>query len=124
MFISRAIACISAGERPVALGNTASGVSVNTSTCQKSKNRSAMAALLRSGTRCPLLMLPRQVFARADLPAAEGDTTIAVPASKGREDLAIRDRRVSDRVQLFPASLIPAMSRTSPAHGAGDLAPG
>src|SRR3990170_2355634 len=129
MFISRAIACISAGERPVALGNTASGlpvsgVSVNTSTCQKSKNRSAMAALLRSGTRCPLLMLPRQVFARADLSAAEGETGIAAPASKGREDLAIRDRRVSHPVQLFPESVIREMTRIAHVHGAVNLAQG
>ncbi len=48
-FISRAIAAISAGRRPVARGNTASGfpvrgVSVKTSTRQKSKKRSAIAA--------------------------------------------------------------------------------
>src|SRR2546428_4348884 len=48
-FISRAIPPISTAERPVALGNTASGlpvsgVSVKTSTRQKSKKRSAMRA--------------------------------------------------------------------------------
>jgi len=69
-------------------------------------------------------MLPRQVFARADLPAAEGDTTIAAPASKGREGLAIRDRRVSDRVQLFPESVIREMTRIAHVHGAVNLAQG
>src|SRR3990172_2938940 len=42
----------------------------------------------------------------------------------GRGDLAIRDRRVSDRVQLFPESVIREMTRIAHVHGALNLAQG
>ncbi len=67
-------------------------------------------------------MLARQVFARLSLPAAEGPAIRAPQAV--REDLAIRDRRVSDRVQKFPESVIREMTRIAAVHGAVNLAQG
>src|SRR5439155_15541574 len=70
-FISRATPTISTVDRPVALGNTASGfpvsgVSVKTSTRQKSKNRSAILGDLGPrGWGCALLSVARQVFLHA-----------------------------------------------------------
>ncbi|HKZ90183.1 MAG TPA: aminotransferase class I/II-fold pyridoxal phosphate-dependent enzyme [Thermoplasmata archaeon] len=48
-----------------------------------------------------------------------------MPASRGRGgDLAIRDRRVSRRVQQFPESVIREMTRIAALHGAVNLAQG
>jgi aminotransferase len=49
---------------------------------------------------------------------------IATAGDKGRGDLAIRDRRVSERVQLFPESVIREMTRIAQVHGAVNLAQG
>ncbi len=47
-----------------------------------------------------------------------------VPTGKERSELAIRDRRVSDRVQRFPESVIREMTRIAQVHGAVNLAQG
>jgi aspartate/methionine/tyrosine aminotransferase len=49
---------------------------------------------------------------------------VAEGAHIGREDLAIRDRRVSDRVQRFPESVIREMTRIAALHDAVNLAQG
>ncbi len=49
--------------------------------------------------------------------ADEGDDAIAAIETKEREDLAIRDRRVADRVQKFPESVIREMTRIATLHG-------
>jgi len=49
---------------------------------------------------------------------------LAVRTGKGRSELAIRDRRVSDRVQRFPESVIREMTRIAQVHGAINLAQG
>src|SRR2546428_13675030 len=74
------------------------------------------------GWGCALLILARQVFARADLPRR--GTSIPTPNSAVRQDIAIRDRRVADRVQKFPESVIREMTRIAVLHGAVDLAQG
>src|SRR5207253_6728879 len=74
------------------------------------------------GWRCALLTLARQVFARADLPRR--GTSIPTPTSAIRQDIAIRDRRVADRVQKFPESVIREMTRIAALHGAVNLAQG
>ncbi|HEX9341604.1 MAG TPA: aminotransferase class I/II-fold pyridoxal phosphate-dependent enzyme [Thermoplasmata archaeon] len=56
--------------------------------------------------------------------ADEGDDAIAAIETKEREDLAIRDRRVADRVQKFPESVIREMTRIATLHGAVNLAQG
>jgi len=67
-------------------------------------------------------MVARQVFARADLPTR--GASIPTPSSAVREDIAIRDRRVADRVQKFPESVIREMTRIAALHGAVNLAQG
>src|SRR2546430_14391666 len=74
------------------------------------------------GWRSALLILARQVFARADLPRR--GTSIPTPTSAIRQDIAIRDRRVPDRVQKFPESVIREMTRIAALHGAVNLAQG
>ncbi len=54
----------------------------------------------------------------------EAGRPISVPATPSRADLAIRDRRVSDRVQRFPESVIREMTRIAAMHGAVNLAQG
>jgi len=49
---------------------------------------------------------------------------IAASGSGGRDDLAIQDRRVSDRVQKFPESVIREMTRIAALHDAVNLAQG
>ena len=49
---------------------------------------------------------------------------MSVPTTPSRADLAIRDRRVSDRVQRFPESVIREMTRIAAMHGAVNLAQG
>src|SRR2546426_1775911 len=67
-------------------------------------------------------MVARQVFARADLPTR--GASIPTPSSAIREDIAIRDRRVADRVQKFPEPVIREMTRIAALHGAVNLAQG
>src|SRR5437899_12655931 len=67
-------------------------------------------------------MVARQVFARADLPTR--GASIPTPSSAVREDIAIRDRRVADRVQKFPESVIREMTRIAAWPGAVNLAQG
>ena len=67
-------------------------------------------------------MLARQVFAGSLLPRA--GRNIAATGSGGRDDLAIQDRRVSDRVQKFPESVIREMTRIAALHDALNLAQG
>jgi aspartate/methionine/tyrosine aminotransferase len=67
-------------------------------------------------------MFARQVFARADLPRA--GRRIPTSNSAVRESIAIRDRRVADRVQKFPESVIREMTRIASLHGAVNLAQG
>src|SRR5947209_20429098 len=67
-------------------------------------------------------MVARQVFARADLPTR--GASIPTPSSAVREDIAIRDRRVADRVQKFPESVIREMTRIASLHDAVNLAQG
>src|SRR5437870_11471304 len=67
-------------------------------------------------------MVARQVFARADLPRRR--TSIPTPSSAVRQDIEIRDRRVADRVQKFPESVIREMTRIAALHGAVNLAQG
>src|SRR5207244_7241286 len=74
------------------------------------------------GWRCALLILARQVFARADLPRR--GTSIPTPTSAIRQDIAIRDRRVADRVQKFPESVIREMTRIAVLHAAVNWAQG
>src|SRR5207245_1168078 len=62
------------------------------------------------------------VLARADLPRR--GAWIPTPSSAVREDIAIRDRRVADRVQKFPESVIREMTRIAALHGAVNLAQG
>ena len=57
-------------------------------------------------------------------PSREGGDAIAALESGTREDLAIRDRRVSERVQKFPESVIREMTRIAALHGAVNLAQG
>ena len=73
--------------------------------------------------RPPHLTFARQVFARSPVPPPEGNA-IATLESGAREDLAIRDRRVSERVQKFPESVIREMTRIAALHGAVNLAQG
>jgi len=49
---------------------------------------------------------------------------IAATGNAGRDDLAIQDRRVSDRVQKFPESVIREMTRIADLHDAVNLAQG
>ena len=49
---------------------------------------------------------------------------MGVPTRSGRAELEIRDRRVSDRVQRFPESVIREMTRIAELHGAVNLAQG
>src|SRR3990172_428668 len=128
-FISRAMPSISPSERPVARGNTArglpvSGLSVNTSTLQKSKNRSRKEIACRPGPKAlPRIKASAQLFAASSVATAHGE--VSMPASRGRGgDLAIRDRRVSRRVQQFPESVIREMTRIAALHGAVNLAQG
>ena len=65
---------------------------------------------------------PTGFFARADLPTR--GASIPTPSSAVREDIAIRDRRVADRVQKFPESVIREMTRIAALHGAVNLAQG
>src|SRR3972149_12141061 len=71
---------------------------------------------------CAPLMLARQVFAGSLLPRA--GRNIAATGSGGRDDLAIQARRVSDRVQKFPESVIREMTRIAALHDALNLAQG
>jgi len=65
----------------------------------------------------------RQVFAGPDLPAPKG-RRIAATGGGGREDLAIQDPRLSDRVQRFPESVIREMTRIAALHDAVNLSQG
>src|SRR2546428_4819152 len=112
---------MSAGRRPVARGNTASGfpvrgVSVKTSTRQKSKNRSAIA--LGLGARMGVGVLnPRPTGFCAPRPSAdEGDDAIAAIETKARDDLAIRDRRGAGRAPQVPQSLLRPVTRDPALH--------
>jgi aspartate/methionine/tyrosine aminotransferase len=49
---------------------------------------------------------------------------MGLPRQSGRADFEIRDRRVSDRVQKFPESVIREMTRIAELHGAINLAQG
>ncbi len=57
-------------------------------------------------------------------PSCAGGGAITSPGTGTREDLAIRDRRVSDRVQKFPESVIREMTRIAALHDAVNLAQG
>src|SRR3989442_4221809 len=67
-------------------------------------------------------MFARQVFARPDLPRP--GKPIPKSSSAVREDIVIRDRRVADRVQKFPESVIREMTRIASLHDAVNLAQG
>src|SRR2546428_13719632 len=67
-------------------------------------------------------MVARQVFARADLPTR--GASIPTPSSAVRQDIAIRDRRVADRVQKFPEPVIRELTRIAAFHRAVNLAQG
>src|SRR3989442_6500659 len=67
-------------------------------------------------------MFARQVFARPDLPRP--GKPIPKSSSAVREDIVIRDRRVADRVQKFPESVIREMTRIAALHDAVNLAQG
>jgi len=68
-------------------------------------------------------MFARQVFAGSILPSQRGNQIAALEAGR-RDELAIRDRRVADRVQKFPESVIREMTRIAALHGAVNLAQG
>jgi len=67
-------------------------------------------------------MFARQVFARPDLPRP--GKPIPKSSSAVREDIEIHDRRVADRVQKFPESVIREMTRIASLHDAVNLAQG
>src|SRR6267143_5618893 len=57
-------------------------------------------------------------------PSGARGTAIATTGSHGRHDFAIRDRRIADRVQKFPESVIREMTRIAALNGAVNLAQG
>jgi L-glutamine---4-(methylsulfanyl)-2-oxobutanoate aminotransferase len=57
-------------------------------------------------------------------PSGARGTAIATTGSHGRHDFAIRDRRLADRVQKFPESVIREMTRIAALNGAVNLAQG
>jgi len=68
-------------------------------------------------------MVARQVFARLFLPAPRG-RRITESGGGSRDDLAIDDPRLSDRVQKFPESVIREMTRIAALHDAINLSQG
>lgn len=65
---------------------------------------------------------PTGFFARTVLPRI--GESIATQDAATRKDIEIRDRRVADRVQKFPESVIREMTRIAALHGAVNLAQG
>jgi aminotransferase len=68
-------------------------------------------------------MLARQVFADLFLPAPKG-RHITASGGGSRDDLAIEDTHLSDRVQKFPESVIREMTRIASLHDAINLSQG